>query len=71
MGSSAGMLTIRAAQRQMHKSLLLEGRDIVVDIDSSGETVYGRQEESAVGFNPHHHGTHLPVRQGKLAYANE
>ena len=56
MGSSAGMKAVRSAQRQILKSILPEGSDIVVDIDSSVETVFGHQEQSAVGFNPHHHG---------------
>lgn len=56
LGSSSGMKAIRSAQRQIPKSLLPEGQDIVVDIESSVETVYGNQEKSAVGFNPHHHG---------------
>ncbi|KYP79904.1 IS1380 family transposase [Ferroacidibacillus organovorans] len=56
MGSSEGMKAVRSAQRQILKSSLPKGRDIVVDIDSSVETVYGNQEKSAVGFNPHHHG---------------
>jgi len=56
MGSPAGIKAIRSAQRQMLKLLMPSGRDIVIDIDSSVETVFGHQEQSAVGFNPHHHG---------------
>jgi len=56
IGSSAGIKAIRSAQRRILKSLLPKGHDIVVDIDSSVETVFGNQEQSAVGFNPHHHG---------------
>ena len=56
LGSSAGIRAIRSAQRRVLKSLLPQGSNIVVDIDSSVETVFGHQEQSAVGFNPHHHG---------------
>ena len=56
LGSPAGIRAIRFAQRQVLNSLLPQGSDIVVDIDSSVETVFGHQEHSAVGFNPHHHG---------------
>ncbi|WAH35704.1 IS1380 family transposase [Alicyclobacillus dauci] len=56
LGSPVGMEAIRSAQRLVLKSLLPKGHDIVVDIDSSVETVFGNQEQSAVGFNPHHHG---------------
>jgi hypothetical protein len=56
LGSTAGIKAIRSAQRQGLESLLPGERDIVVDIDSSVETVFGHQERSAVGFNPHHHG---------------
>ncbi|GMA66050.1 hypothetical protein GCM10025859_64920 [Alicyclobacillus fastidiosus] len=56
LGSFAGIRAIRSAQHQILKALLPKGRDIVVDIDSSVETVYGQQQQSAVGYNPHHHG---------------
>ena len=56
LGSTEGMDAIRSAQRHVLKALLPEGRNIVVDVDSSVETVYGHQEQSAVGYNPHHHG---------------
>lgn len=56
LGSSSGIKAIQSAQRQVLKSLLPQGSDIVIDIDSSVETVFGHQEQSAVGFNPHHHG---------------
>ena len=56
LGSVAGMKAIRSAQRQMLQSSLPRGSDIVVDIDSSVETVFGHQEHAGVGFNPHHHG---------------
>ncbi|QSO52894.1 transposase [Alicyclobacillus curvatus] len=36
--------------------MLSQGQNIVVDIDSSVETVYGYQENSLVQLNPHHHG---------------
>ena len=56
LGSSAGIKALQSAQRQLLQSLLPQGSDIVIDIDSSVETVFGHQEKSAVGFNPHHHG---------------
>ena len=56
LGADTGIKAIRSAQRQILKSLLPKGQDIVVDIDSSVETVYGEQQKSAVGYNPHHHG---------------
>ncbi|WAH36468.1 hypothetical protein [Alicyclobacillus dauci] len=55
IGLQAGMSAIRNAQIQTLASLL-SSRDIAVDIDSSVETVHGEQEQSAVGFNPHHNG---------------
>ena len=56
LGSFSGLQAIRSAQRRILKALLPKGRDIVVDVDSSIETVYGQQQHSAVGYNPHHHG---------------
>ena len=56
LGSTDGMRAIRDAQRQTLEAQLPKGQDIVVDIDSSVETVYGDQEQSGVGYNPHHHG---------------
>ena len=56
LGSDTGIKAIRSAHRQILKSLLPKGQGIVVDIDSSVETVYGAQQQSAVGYNPHHHG---------------
>ena len=56
IGSEIGIRAVRHAQREILSSILSNERDIVVDIDSSVETVYGQQEEAAVGFNPHHNG---------------
>jgi hypothetical protein len=56
LGSNAGIQAIRSAEQQILKSLLPKGKDVVIDIDSPVETVYGQQQRSAVGYNPHHHG---------------
>lgn len=56
LGTEDGQAAIRSAQRQVIKSILAKRSRIVVDIDSTVETVYGEQEMAAVGYNPHHHG---------------
>lgn len=56
VGTDEGQAAIRSAQRQVIGALLRQRSNIVVDIDSTVETVYGEQELAATGYNPHHHG---------------
>lgn len=56
LGKSSNFESVRSAQRQVLRSLLGEKKSVVVDIDSSVDTVYGHQEGAGVGYNPHHHG---------------
>lgn len=56
LGTEAGQSAILSAQRQVIGAVLAKRERIVVDIDSTVETVYGEQELAAVGYNPRHHG---------------
>ena len=49
-----GRPVVRAALRPLHEHIagLTLGSEVVIDIDSTVETVYGHQEGSAVGYNP-------------------
>ena len=49
-----GRASVRAALQPLHEHVagLTLGPELVIDIDSTVETVYGHQEHSAVGYNP-------------------
>ena len=49
-----GRTSVRAALQPLHEYVagLTLGSEVIIDIDSTVETVYGNQERSAVGYNP-------------------
>ena len=49
-----GRASVRAALQPLHEYVagLTLGADLIIDVDSTVETVYGSQQESAVGYNP-------------------
>ena len=49
-----GSAPVRAALQLLHEYIagLTLGTEVIIDIDSTVETIYGHQERSAVGYNP-------------------
>lgn len=60
---------VRAVHREVLAAGLVSVASVILDLDSTVETVHGRQERASVGYNPRYHGR--PSYQPLLAFEGQ